>query len=114
MEPFEIQPNVYVEKQKEVIHQLTEENILLSCRVDQLEIELTLSDKRLVDLERDGMEKDVSEVSTQTVSTTFGTAEDPFPNQPTTMERMDSLQSVKAEPNSVGWSLGEGPNTPLG
>ena len=37
MEPFEIQPDSFVEKQKEVIAQLTNENILLTCRIDQLE-----------------------------------------------------------------------------
>ena len=37
MEPFDIQPDAFVEKQKEVIAQLTNENILLTCRVEQLE-----------------------------------------------------------------------------
>jgi hypothetical protein len=41
MEPFEIQPDAFVEKQKEVIAQLTNENILLTCRVEQLEQELS-------------------------------------------------------------------------
>lgn len=85
MEKYEIQPQHYVAKQKEVIAQLTDENIMLSCRVEQLEGEAEQLDEtanhyqtrahdaetRLMELERWQMEKDLSDVPVKEIDPEF-------------------------------------------
>lgn len=122
MEPFEIQPDAFVEKQKEVIAQLTNENILLTCRVEQLEqanreLAVSISEPMAADPD-DRVEQNRTERANELISNMKGRADeweeeqeaaerakDDFPqmNMPSFMERMGVTEA--AEPHQRSWDV---------